>query len=403
MRAAESYSYIKQIYNAAAYTNLLFASNAGNQINRVVKKQAGNISSDCRAKCMSIFNNSQTISHALEYYAVLEENHPTEVKILYRYAKTIALISDFSVKVSALNFAKDNPWILNRKDRFEKAKGLLFRAIALYQKLEEGQQKQRNWKEYIKSEFNLVKLLNDYYKSYFPLQNIYLAIANKDSLIRPWGNIRKIQDDIITMNYTMKNILQELNLPEKRLNQKEVEQIAKSELPVKVFDIYYRIGRVHTLLANCSVSSLPATYNRPVDKAIAKFIENLEHAVDMFANVADVKLERKRARCNDTGGFVYELSQMGCCYSILGMGDLRYSKKLNELIEQYSKRKSYNAKKLTEELMYYKALSKIYDKHTGDYDEARKLLEALAKSTIVINKKRALKLLEEMEKGNLAC
>lgn len=403
MRAAESYSYAKQIYNPAAYTNLLFASNAGNQINRVIKNQTGSISKDCRAKCMSIFNNRHTISNALKYYAVLKEHNPDDIKILYRYAKAITLVSEFSVRVADLEFAQDNDWILNRYKRFEKAKSLLSRAVYLYHQTEEEQQKQRTWKEYIKSEFNLVKLLNDYYKSYFPLQNIYKTIADRDSLIRPWGNIRKIQDDIITMNHTMKNILKELNLPEKRLNQKEVEQIAKSELPVKVFDIYYRIGRVHTLLANCSVSGLPATYNRPIDEAMAKFIENLEHAVDMFANVADVKLERKRANCHDTGGFVYELSQMGYCYSILGIGDLRYNKKLNELIEQYSQRKSFNAKKLTEELMYYKALSKIYDKHTGNKKDAITLLESLAKSTITINKKRAIKLLEELKTGKLSC
>lgn len=373
----ENIEYDKKIYNSFAYINKQFFNNLNSNINNLIKKYKETLEKDIDNSRRKLFNNLTNCEKAIKYYTILLHHHPDDIKILYRFAHLLSSINDYSLgankKVSNLKLQEENAWIKNFVQRTLTAGKYYNDVIKLYEDLTSEQERKRYRNIYIKSEYNLVKSIHGLYKSYFNVDTVWRC-AGDDIRITSTDikcDLSEMHKDIRYMVYIMDNIFDQINLPNRRLSENEIQRIANIDNePEKPFNIYYRQGVIDILVAECAYVIFPNRKSTTSDECMQFFIKRMKHAIDMFYNVAEIKNKRKLLGKRDTGGFLWEIFQLGFCYSVLGLSDSLYNEKLVNLIQKYNKRKGISLEKLTQSLYYYIALGYFYNKNTFDLNKA---------------------------------
>ena len=338
------------------------------------------------------FNNARSCVQAVYYYNIILNAQPNDIKSLYRYATTISSITTFSLPKNKQDEYFSQTKINNYFYRVNTAKNVLLKVLNIYdQKSLEEQKSLRKY--YIKSLYNLITLLNDKCDFYFKDVKLFNYISNEQVVYLNLSPDVKTQlyNDLILIYNSLKTLLAELNLPEKRLDEVIVYQIAKrNDLDIEPFYIYYRVGKVYELFAKTAISNIKSINNAD---AFARYVNNMLKAIDMYENVGDIKYQIKLFHKN-TGGFIYELYQLGYCFSLLALNNPIYAEKLNSLFTKYSLKKGKRYTNLIDELNYYKALTFIYNKHTQNIQTAINILKKLE---LITKKNKNTKILKKAQ------
>ena len=88
----------------------------------------------------------------------------------------------------------DLKWVINYSQRISTVKNLFKTVIQIYEnELIEKAEKDRFYSEYIKSKYNLVKCINDYYQSNFKVNELFKSIAVEN---------KKYKLNFISVSYT---------------------------------------------------------------------------------------------------------------------------------------------------------------------------------------------------------
>lgn len=372
-----------KIYSSFAYINYNLFINGNNIINKIIKKNNNcQINSKLLFEIKNNFNNAKNCYLAVDIYNSLLNKNKIDLKNLYRYAKVLMKIDNFSINLEIQKkiFSRtDLKWVINYSQRISTVKNLFKTVIQIYEnELIEKAEKDRFYSEYIKSKYNLVKCINDYYQSNFKVNELFKSIAVENKKYKLNFISKDLISDIKEMNNDIIFLLNEFQLPEKELNKEEIERIANLELPEKSYDIYYRAGKVRVLLAKLAVSDIFYLKDRTIEEAIKKFVENIEMAMYMYINVFNIKWQRIKMNKNDSGGFTYELEELAFCYSILGIDNKKYVKEINNLIDKYQNKKKYA--RFIDTANFYYALTLIYNKNTKNVTKAIEILSKLKDS-----------------------
>lgn len=397
MKSKEDFPNSIRILQSVAYINRAFFFDLNSRIKKIISREDF-LLPRYKKFVNKYFNNATSCLLALKYYKILEDIEIHNVKSLYRYATTIMKISNFSIKQEKqeeiFSKTKDLIWAKDYYKRFINAKRLLLKAIQFYESdALNKKEKEQCFKEYIKSKINLVKLINEYYDCQFSVNDVFKIVSMNEGYTEvKTKNLLKLQNELILMYNTMNEVLDKLNLSKEKLNEAEILRLANIEndkVAEKSFNVYYRSGRVWELLAKCALSQLPTIRERSFEKSMKKFIDNMIKAINMYQNVANIKLQRKKMKKKDTGGFIYEIKRLGFCYSLLGIQDAKYTVEFNNLVDKYKNKKGKSFQQINGTFKYYKALTYIYNKDNRNAKKALLLLEEVKKDIIKIDKNLA--------------
>lgn len=339
----ENIDYDRKIYISFAYINAKIFSSKLN-----IKKVSKDISG----------------LNAIKYYSILLKKEPTSIDILYLYGEFIVTMNDkFIGKLlkkidnSQIELINSKKWIISDFKRSLKAREIFNKIILLYENLNDNEDRRKFFREYVRSEYMLIKIIYQKYNLKISAKDVFKCISKKNILFI-FDNTDVIEKDINLINTMVEKILKQLNLPNNKLSLKEVEKVInKKRLPVKVSDIYYIQGCIKILLAKCMLMNIVVIKN----KYIEIFVNYIEEAINSFENVFYIKSEKNKIRKIENVTFLWGVEHIAFCYSVLGMLNFDYMKKLNNIIDMYETKKGINSRNIKQYLYYYRGLYYIYN------------------------------------------